>query len=250
MWRVPRSLPVSSLLVARKISEYFGRWASLVHPLLRRQHRGELGDGDALHVEDAPPDDPRRIDPALEGGHDPVLGTAYRIDIEVVVEDQRLLGCPLEDRPQVRLRARMLFNLDRQAGVLQDPRQVASGVDLPAPLGRRVDPDQGLQPPDILVRLVVDSGPGRVEDRRRRTRQEHDANDRHDEQCSVERDPGRHGAPRVQFRAARHQWDQLSNPCGAIRATRDPVRATVIGRTDGMAPCRTAPTAARRAVRL
>ena len=56
--------------------------------LLEVDHRQHLGDGDALHVEDAAAVDPGELDARLERRREPLLGIGRR-DVDVVVQHQR-----------------------------------------------------------------------------------------------------------------------------------------------------------------
>ena len=184
--------------------------AGLRHPFPGRQHRGELGHRHALHVEHPAADHPGRLDPPLEGRHDPLLRAPHRIDVEVVVEHQRLAALAFEDRPQVRPGALLRFDLDGNARLFQDAGEVAGGIDLATGVRRRVDPHQILKAPDVLVRFVVDVLPARVEDRRRpRPPGEHDGERKGREQRSIEHDPCSQAVPRLRLRA-RHLRSQLS----------------------------------------
>ena len=102
MWRVPEV--AARLLAARREEDQRPARpaAGRRRPLRGRQHRGELGHRHALHVEHAAADDPWRLDPPLEGRHDPLVRTPHRVDVQVVVEHQRFAALAFEDRPEVR----------------------------------------------------------------------------------------------------------------------------------------------------
>ena len=99
---MPVELPVSSPLVARKTTDRRGRAPLRLSSISALQ----LRDGDALHVEGAAAVDPGRIDGAAERRIDPLLRVADGVDVDVVVEDQRLIALARQHGDQVGLALR------------------------------------------------------------------------------------------------------------------------------------------------